>query len=227
MPIVPEEVLSLLKQQYERIGKGTVRFNKTRPITDKDYEAFSDHVANVTERDKGLNINTWKRVFRHILQKEDTPCNISADSCQIIAEYLNFDSWDDLMENLDKAQEQLNKSNGVESELINTPKRIDLSLQSLRKDDEIEIAYKPNRILRLKFIRKTPNEYVFATMSVSNTTKIQPGDIIYIPSIQKGYPLMNCRICRNNDIIGTYTAANDHTIKDVQVISRNSIDNRK
>ena len=207
--IVPEKVLDLLIRQYRCKGRENITFVDGRPLTDKDYEIFSSHVKEHTKQGTLLHINTWKRVFRKILDKNNNPCNISENTCQVIAEYLDCDSWSELIETLDQIEENL----GQASQIVKVATQTDLILQGLKYEDKIEIFYIPDRVLCLAFQRKDFNGYVFRVVSTKNVTSIQQGDTICIPKIRLGYPLMHCTLHRNQEFVGYYNSAQDHVVQ--------------
>lgn len=216
--IVPEKVLDLLIRQYRHKGRGNITFVDGRPLTDKDYEIFSSHVEEHTEQGISLNINTWKRVFRKILDENSNPCNISEKTRQIIAEYLDCNSWTELIETLDQIEENLGKKTGQASQIVKTASQTDLILQGLKYEDKIEISYIPDRILCLAFQKKDFGGYVFRVVSTKNVTSIQQGDIICIPQIRMGYPLMHCTLHRNQEFVGYYNSAQDHVVQLVKPV---------
>lgn len=218
--IVPEKVLDLLIRRYRYIGRENITFVDGRPLTDKDYEIFSSHVKKVTKQDTLLHINTWKRVFRKILDKNNNPCNISERTCQVIAEYLDCKSWSELIETLDQIEENLGKKTGQASQIVKVATQTDLTLQGLKYEDKIEISYIPDRVLCLAFQRKDFGGYVFRVVSTKNVTSIQQGDIICIPKIRLGYPLMHCTLHRNQEFVGDYNSAQDHAVQNVRVVER-------
>lgn len=52
-----------------KYAKRPFRFNTEGPINDNQYLVFSDHVAQTTDTIP-LHINTWKRVFAKLINKE-------------------------------------------------------------------------------------------------------------------------------------------------------------
>ncbi len=212
--IIEEKVQEILlaKSFTETSGKG--RTNEKVLITDKDFSAFSKKVADTTGTDE-KNINTWKRVFGRLKTPDGKPCNISEDTCQIIAEYLNCDSWNELMDNLDDIYTLWIKRGGINNVSCIAKNSIDILLSTLKKGDVIKVCYYPQRVLHLEFIQKSRYKVVF-----SKNTLMEYGDIITINMLKTNYPLMVTDIIRNDISKGTYTSANGHNIQSVEILSR-------
>lgn len=202
--IVDEKVLEILKINYHlKGGKKDLR-------TDHDYNTFSEEVAKNTGT-TALNCNTWKRVFRHLRKKDGSPCESSRETGQIILQYLGYESWDELMEDLDNDYEWWQKkmgNNNVSGIQPVTP--IDLIIKKLQKGDIIEVKYVPDRLVLLEFIRKDYYKVVS-----SKNSSLRQGDIVYISMFAIGYPLMVSDIIRNGESKGKYQSARGHDIQSV------------
>ena len=207
---IPDKVLELLRHSYFKQSK-----NKEL-ITDKDYNNFSEDVANVTGHGNPLHCNTWKRVFRHLTKPDGTPFEPSANTCRIIADYLGCNSWDELIKNLDETYEYImsgNANNNIST--ILPPDSTDIMIKSLKKGDIIEVNYHPNRVVLLEFIRKD----WYKVVSSKNST-LEQGDTINISMFTIGYPLMVSDLVRNGVSKGKYQSAQGHVILSVKLKQR-------
>ena len=207
---VPDKVLELLKHEYFKQRK------KKELITDDDYNKFSAEVASVTGHGNPLHCNTWKHVFRHLTKPDGTPYKPSANTCRIIADYLDCGTWDELIENLDETYELI--MSGTTNNNISTilpPDSTDNMIKSLNNGDIIEVEYHPNRILSLEFIRKD----WYKVVSSKNST-LEEGDKICISMFTICYPLMVSDLIRNGVSKGKYQSAKGHEILSVQLKQR-------
>lgn len=209
--IVPEKVLELLLINYHLTG------GKKVLTTDKDYNDFSIKVADKTATNP-LHCNTWKRVFRHLRKKDNSPCEPSQSTLEIISSYLGYGAWEELMEDLDDELEHLQRkigNNHISGIQPMTP--IDWILKKLKKGDIIEIKYYPNRILLLEFIRKDYYKVVSSKNSL-----LEQGDTVYISMFAIGYPLMISEVIRNGISKGKYQSAHGHNIQSVNLYKERS-----
>lgn len=205
--IVPEKVLEILMIKYFREG------GRKKLITDSDYNDFSEAVASKTNT-VPASCNTWKRVFRH-LTKNGEPHNTGANTCQTIAEYLQCESWEELMENLDEVYEIQKRRGGInEVSEIFTPNPTDNMILSLQKGDIIEVRYYPNRIVQMEFIK----EGCYKVISSKNSV-LQQGDIAYINLFVINQPLIIPQLVREGKT-GRYQSAKGHNIQSVECVSR-------
>lgn len=207
--IVPDKVLEMLMLKYFNDG------GKKVLITDKDYDDFSGHVANITNQHPAFHCNTWKHVFRHLKKKDGSAYPASPRTTQTIAEYLGFEDWEELDENLDEEYERILKKGGRNNiSTIQPTNPTDLMLQNLRKGDIIEVMYYPDRKLLLEFIRKDTFKVVSSFKS-----GLEQGDIIYTSSLDKDIPLI-CEIIRNGISKGKYRSAHGHNIQSIRRVKK-------
>jgi hypothetical protein len=209
MDDIREKVLEILMLKYFNNGGIKVL------ITDKDYMHFSDNVAKVTNQNPAFNINTWKRVFCRLKKDDGSPYPLTSRTKQAIAQYLGFEDWEELKENLDEEYERILRKGGRNcTSTIQPANPIDLMLKNLRKGDIIEILYYPERRLLLEFIKKDTYKVVSSTNS-----HIEQGDIIYTSSLYNDLPLI-CEIIRNGISKGTYRSAHGHNIQSIKRIKQ-------
>ena len=210
--IVPEKVLEMLMLKYSSYG------GKKVLVTDDDYNTFSYKVAEVTNHGKPFHCNTWKRVFRHLTDKDGSPHHASSTTLQTIAEYLGFEKWEELKENMDEEYEKIRRKGGRECiSTIQPTSQTDLMLQNLHKGDIIEILYYPERKLYLEFIKKDTYRVV-----KSYKSGLELGDIIYTGRLEIGIPLIVYFI-RNNDIKKKYRSGDGHTIQSIRRLKQEEI----
>lgn len=209
MDDIREKVLEMLMLKYFNNGGIKVL------TTDKDYNKFSENVANVTNQHPAFHCNTWKHVFCHLTKKDGTPFPTSSRTKQAIAQYLGFEDWEELKENLDEEYERILRKGGRNCiSTIQPANPIDLMLKNLRKGDIIEILYYPERRLLLEFIRKDTYKVVSSTNS-----HIEQGDIIYTSTLDNDLPFI-CEFTRNGKPMGKYRSAHGHNIQSIKRIKQ-------
>lgn len=207
--IVPEKVLEMLMLKYFNDG------GKKILITDKDYDDFSGHVANITNQNPAFHCNTWKRVFRHLTKDDGSAYHSSPRTTQTIAEYLGFEDWKELKENMDEEHERILKKGGRDCQsTIQSANQTDLMLRNLRKGDIIEVLYFPDRKLLLEFIKKDTFKVVSSIKS-----SLEQGDIIYTNTLDYDIPFM-CEIIRNGLSKGKYRSAHGHNIQSIKRLKK-------
>jgi hypothetical protein len=209
MDDIREKVLEMLMLKYFNNGGIKVL------TTDKDYNKFSENVANVTNQHPAFHCNTWKHVFCHLTKKDGTPFPTSSRTKQAIAQYLGFEDWEELKENLDEEYERILRKGGRNCiSTIQPANPIDLMLKNLRKGDIIEILYYPERRLLLEFIKKDTYKVVSSTNS-----HIEQGDIIYTSTLDNDLPFI-CEFTRNGKPMGKYRSAHGHNIQSIKRIKQ-------
>ena len=210
--IVPEKVLEMLMLKYSSYG------GKKVLITDNDYNTFSYKVAEITNKKPPFHCNTWKRVFRHLTDKDGSPHPASPQTLQTIAEYLGFEKWKELMENMDEEYEKIRRKGGRECiSTIQPASQTDLMIQNLHKGDIIEILYYPERILYLEFIKKETYRVV-----KSYKSGLELGDIIYTSLLEIGIPLI-VEVSRDNAPKKKYRSGDGHTIQSIRRLKQEEI----
>jgi hypothetical protein len=209
MDDIREKVLEMLMLKYFNNGGIKVL------TTDKDYNKFSENVANVTNQHPAFHCNTWKHVFCHLTKKDGTPFPTSSRTKQAIAQYLGFEDWEELKENLDEEYERILRKGGRNCiSTIQPANPIDLMLKNLRKGDIIEVMYFPDRKLLLEFIKKDTYKVVSSTNS-----HIEQGDIIYTSTLDNDLPFI-CEFTRNGKPMGKYRSAHGHNIQSIKRIKQ-------
>jgi len=205
---VSKGIQQLLIEQFNRDKKGeSIKISVDGPINDKEYTLFSNHVAEVTDT-KPLNINTWKRVFERLINdKTGKPFEQSEETCQIIAKFLGCESWS----KLEAIKDTLKPSHkNTVSKIV--PQKND---SSMYPGDIMEIQYGPDRKLRLEY--RGNFHYNFRVVQTINT-KFEYDDLVHVPFIKVGAPLIGWDIMRNNKIIGQYNSAQNHLINEKRII---------
>ena len=209
MDDIREKVLEMLMLKY--FNNGGIKVLST----DKDYNKFSENVANVTNQHPAFHCNTWKHVFCHLTKKDGTPFPTSSRTKQAIAQYLGFEDWEELKENFDEEYERILRKGGrICTSTIQPANPIDLMLKNLRKGDIIEVMYFPDRKLLLEFITKDTYKVVSSTNS-----QIEQGDIIYTSTLDNDLPFI-CEFTRNGKPMGKYRSAHGHNIQSIKRIKQ-------
>ena len=133
-----------------------------------------------------LGFTTLKRLLGFTSERA-TPRLSTLD---ILARYLGFNSYAELKDAID---------NRGDSDFDGNTETI-LSSR-LPADAEINIAYSPNRSLKLKHIRD--DEFIVAE-SINGSLKA--GDKIFVDSFTSGLPMIAKDVIRNGESLGKYVA---------------------
>ena len=165
-------ITGLLQQKVKR---------EFRLSSDCEYLALD--IESVTG--EHIGVNTLKRLLGFI-DDEREPRFSTLD---IIARYLDFDSWATLKCFDDKS----NSSFSVAEDEIRT---IDLS-----QGQRVQISYQPDRLVELEY----SGEERFKVL-MSQNSKLQEGDELKITHIVKGYPLLVSHVLRGGADFGSFTA---------------------
>ena len=210
--IVPEKVLEMLMLKYSSYG------GKKVLVTDDDYNTFSHKVAEVTNQGQPFHCNTWKHVFRHLKKKDGSLQKAGPKTLQVIAVFLGFEDWKELMENMDEEYEKIRRKGGRECiSTIQPASQTDLMLQYLHKGDIIEILYYPERILYLEFIKKDTYRVV-----KSYKSGLKLGDIIYTSLLEIGIRLI-VDVVRDNTAKKRYRSGVGHTVQSIRRLKQEEI----
>ena len=115
-------------------------------------------------------------------------CEMLAKDINVIAQYLGYGSWDDLIFAL----------SGKNSDFEEIPT---LEAASLSEGAELMVSYAPDRLLRL--IHHAGNSF---TVTASERSKLKAGDNIVVAQFTVGYPLFATSVIRDGNDLGSFTA---------------------
>lgn len=218
-------------------------------VTDKDYNTLSDAVAKAigyepaktTKSEKEaiclatsqesecakrrratltpVGINSWKRMFGHLLKPDGSRYDTSPKTAKVVAEYLGCDSWEQVLEN----EEYLyniyvikRRGNNNNSVLVSSNSdKTSILISSLRKGDVIEVKSRPNKILHLKFLSATANSRWYKIIHTEGSNNLRNLDEIEIPFIQENRPLFATRLQRGGTYIDGYSAGSTQVVYSV------------
>lgn len=146
-----------------------------------------------TKTGEHVGVNTIKRLLGFISDEREA----RVTTLNIIAQYLNFDSWDAL-----KLFDSKTGNSGFDEEAN------ELHSSQLKSGDMIEINYLPNR--RLVIMKTGGNLF---NVVESENGKLQVGDTIHIDHFVSGYPMLVSEVTRNGKSLGSFTAGKARGIK--------------
>lgn len=215
--IIPDRIVEVIKAKVFS-ETGVVNFS-----TDNDYITLKDNIAERTGTDP-IGINTWKRIFGHLLKPDGTHYDTSAKTAKVIAEYLDCDSWEQVLEN----EEYLyniyvikRRGNNNNSVLVSSNSdKTSILISSLRKGDVIEVKSRPNKILHLKFLSATANSRWYKIIHTAGSNNLRNLDEIEIPFIQENRPLFATRLKRGGTYIDGYSAGSTQVVYSVTRIKK-------
>lgn len=180
------------------------------PKTDKEYERISALISSKSNRKTDIHINTLKNLFDHWGKGTN---KLSEQTKEAISDFLGFDDWDDLINNIDEIYNSSIQYNFLirkrnVSQLGGCD--IDTRIMSLDKGSEIIIRYSPDREIKVKVMG---NER-YKVISSVNSSLIE-NDEITIKSFQIGLEFAAFDVKRYGVIKGDYIAASGHVITKV------------
>lgn len=207
--IIPDRIIEIIKARCFS-ETGLKEF-----VTDKDYNTLSDAVAKATGYEP-VGVNTWKRVFGHLIKPDGNRYDTSQKTAKVIAEYLGCDSWEQVLENekylydIYVIKKACNNNNSV---LVQSNSdETSILISSLRKGDVIEVKSRPNKVLHLKFLSATANSRWYRIIYTIGSSNLQNLDEIEIPFLQKNKPLMASQLKRKGVCIGGYSAGSKQVV---------------
>ena len=210
--IIPDRIIEIIKARCFT-ETGLKNF-----VTDNDYNILSDAVAKATGLSP-IGVNTWKRIFGHLLKPDGARYDTSAKTAKVIAEYLGCDSWEQVLENekylydIYVIKKACNNNNSV---LVQSNSdETSILISSLRKGDVIEVKSRPNKVLRLKFLTATSNSRWYRIIDTVGSNNLHNLDEIEIPFLQKNKPLTVSQLKRNGECKGEYHAGSKQVVYSV------------
>lgn len=144
-----------------------------------------------------ISINTIKRLVGIL----DYKGNHRLQLLNIIAKYLGYTSWSVLDEVLNQ---------GISDFTTHNPF---LELESLPKDQKIEIQWEPDRRLVIRHIEDRLYE-----VTDCRNAKLQAGDILTLYQIGVGFPFYAKDVKRDGRSLSNYTAANITGISKIKIL---------
>ena len=235
--IIPERIIEIIKARCFT-ETGLKNF-----VTDNDYNILSDSVARATGCNPvvvntkltgekkteqtvakaigptPIGVNTWKRIFGHLLRQDGTRYDTSPKTAKIIAEYLGCDSWEQVLENEEYLYTVfvIKKAGGNNNSVLvqSNTDETSILISSLRQGDVIEVKSHPNKVLRLKFLSATANSRWYRIIDTVGSCILQNLDEIEIPFLQKNKPLMATQLKRKGVCMDGYSAGSKQVVYSV------------
>ena len=209
--VVPDRIIEIIKARCFT-ETGLKNF-----VTDRDYNILSDAVAKATGLSP-IGVNTWKRIFGHLLKPDGTHYDTSAKTAKVIAEYLDCDSWEQVCEFEDYLYGRWMQKGGVSNDSIVVKPlndEVSMLISSLKKDDIIEVKSRPNKVLRLKFLTATADSRWYRIIDTVGSSNLQNLDEVEIPFLRMNQPLVATQLKRKGVCIGGYSAGSKQVVYSV------------
>jgi len=166
----------VIKQLLEKqLGK-EIRYSS-------DFEQLAFDIEKRTRQ--RIGVNTLKRLFGQI-EGANEPRLYTLD---MVARYLNFKNWDELLDSLDE------KGNSDFSSIE------EIEIDKLTKGDRIGFYYPPDREVLIEYIEKNQFKVI-----ESLNSKLKAEDRIEVNHFVLKYPLLVNDVKRNNISLGKFTA---------------------
>jgi len=166
----------IIKQLLEKqLGK-EIRYSS-------DFEHLSFDIEKQTKQ--RIGVNTLKRLFGQIEGVKE-PRLYTLD---IVAGYLNFKNWDELLDSLEE------KGNSDFSSIE------EIDINNLTKGNKIRFYYSPDREVLIEYIENNQFKVI-----ESLNSKLKAEDIIEVNHFVLKYPLMVNDVKRNDVSLGKFTA---------------------
>ena len=214
--IVPDKIIEVVKaKSFSETGLKNI-------VSDRDYEMLIENIARKTGTTP-IGINTWKRIFGHLLKPDGSRYETSTKTAKIIAEYLGCDSWEQVCENDDYLYRNWVQRGGVNNDSIvvqSTHDDTSRLISSLRKDDVIEVKSYPNKVLHLKFLYATADSRWYRIIDTVGSSNLQNLDEIEIPFLRINQPLVATQLKRKGICIGGYSAGSKQVVYSVEKVKK-------
>lgn len=214
--VVSDRIIEIIKaKSFAETGLKNI-------VSDRDYDTLIENVARKTGS-APIGINTWKRIFGHLLKPDGSRYDTSSKTAKVIAEYLDCDSWEQLCEYEDYLYNRWIKKGGVNNNsVVVRPLNDEVSIliSSLKKDDVIEVKSLPNKVLRLKFLTATADSRWYRIIDTVGSSNLQNLDEIEIPFLRMNQPLMATQLKRKGNYIGGYSAGSKQVVYSVEKVKK-------
>jgi len=146
---------------------------------------------------RNISASTMRRLLG-FYNEERQPQQFTLDA---IALYLGYVNWDELIKSVEEGLSGF-KEIGV-----------DFDSNQLQTGQTLRLTYRPNRILCLSCLGNS----AYLVQSCQGSTHLQPGDILIIRAILKGFPLICQSVTRDGQILGAYSTAETVGIDKIEV----------
>ena len=214
--IVSDRIIEIIKaKNFSETGLVNIS-------TDNDYITLRDNIAEKTASDS-IGINTWKRIFGHLLKPDGSRYDTSSKTAKVIAEYLDCDSWEQLCEYEEYLYNRwINKGGVNNNSVVVRPLNDEVSIliSSLKKDDVIEVKSLPNKVLRLKFLSATVDSRWYRIIDTVGSSNLQNLDEIEIPFLRMNQPLVASQLKRKGVCLGGYSADSKQVVYSVEKVKK-------
>lgn len=183
------------------------------PKKDKEYEKISILICKKSKEKTELNINTLKSLFDHWGKGSR---DLSETTKNAVSDFLGFDDWDDLVNNIDEIYNISRKYNRIiRRRNVSILDENYTEIKSLDKGKEFIVRYTPDREIRLKVLGNDR----YKVLSTVNSD-LRNGDEITIKSFLLGFEFAAFDIWRQGKNLGHYIAASGHVISDVRICKK-------
>ena len=214
--IIPDRIIEIIKaKSFSETGLKNI-------VSDRDYDTLIENVARKTGTTP-IGINTWKRMFGHLLNPDGSRYETSPKTAKIIAEYLDCDSWEQLCEYEEYLYNRwINKGGVNNNSVVVRPLNDEVSIliSSLKKDDVIEVKSRPNKVLRLKFLSATADSRWYRIIDTIGSSNLQNLDEIEIPFLRMNQPLVASQLKRKGVCLGGYSAGSKQVVYSVEKVKK-------
>ena len=139
-----------------------------------------------------IGLNTLKRLLGFI-DDEREPRQTTLD---VIARYLDYDSWETLKVFDDRSNSSFETGDN------------ELHASDMEVGQRIEVTYLPDR----RYVLEHKDDGTFLMQECENS-KLQAGDVLTITHFVDGYPLLIESVVRNGQPLGAFTAGKTQGIR--------------
>lgn len=171
-----------------------------------------EFIADAISDETGINISrtTVRRLCG--VDQPEKPLNPSEDIKQALCMYLEYESWDELLHDLQTydLMSISRKIVGRKPTILIPPDEDKSIMNSLRDGDYFWIRYRPNRMLELKILDKKANLY--KVNNKAHIESIELNDILTIPILERNVQFYAIDVNRNNVSMGKLKSGTSHVI---------------
>lgn len=161
----------------------------------RDCERLSDLIKESTGR--RISKSTLKRLLG-FYSDQHAPMTYTLDA---IANYLGFASWNMMEEELALQASDFGIMEGQ------------IEASHIEPGTQVKVSYRPSREILFTYL----GQEQFRVDAVSNSQKLQVGDVLIIQRFVQGYPLFATDVIRQGEHLGSYSSARTSGLLSIEI----------
>lgn len=168
------------------------------------YSADCELIAGAINRGHSgpiVSVSTIKRLLGFAGTPETAPTP-RANTLDIIAKWLEFDSYKSLLQSI-----------GVRDEVSEFTSMQSIETAALDEGSQIQVRYEPSRVVVMTYLGK--NEFL---INESKNSKLLKGDRVILTHLVLGQELLVSDVIRDGHSLGSYRSAKNGGLTSIEVI---------